>query len=748
MQHLPALIYDLALILASAAVITLIFKKLKQPVVLGYIIAGLLIGPNFNFFPTVIETDGIKTWAEIGVLFLLFGLGLEFSFKKLVKLGGIVVVTAFIGVGMTMLSGYLIGKLLGWHNMDSLFLGGILAIASTTIIIRAFDELGVKSQKFASIVMGVLVVEDLVAVVLMVVLTTVSISRTIEGGEMAISIFKLVFFLVLWFISGIYFLPTFLKGVRNFMSEETLLIISLALCFLMVVFAANAGFSPALGAFVMGSILAETTKAEKIGQSIKSLKNLFGAIFFVSVGMLIDPKMLLEHPAPVILATLILLFAKPFFISMGAIITGQPLKVAVQSGMSLSQIGEFSFIIATLGITLNVTSDFLYPVAVAVSVITTFTTPFMIRLSGPVYKVIDARMPERWKNSLNHYGLGTQIISEASDWRKLLRSYFVNITVYSVIIIATILLCTEYLSPLIAPGEWNSILTTLISLVILSPFLWALAFKKTHRETDANLWIKPAQRGPLFMLLFLRMALAVFYLGFLFDRMFSPIAALAGCITTITLLILFRKKIKTFYGKIELRFLSNLNEREALSKEKGNILTPWDSHMATLELNSLSPFTGKTLMESKLRENFGINVAVIKRGDLIINVPGRDERLYPGDILSVIGTDEQITDFKEYLESALKSAPDPSKIHDVSLHALVVTGFSGLQGKSIRESGIRERMKGLVVGIERNDERILNPESDVVFLMNDIIWLVGDEKRIQVFIKTTEPNELDEGIKE
>jgi monovalent cation:H+ antiporter-2, CPA2 family len=734
MLHLPSLITDLALILGAAAVITLLFKKLKQPVVLGYIIAGLLVGPNFKLFPTVIEIESIRTWADIGVIFLLFSLGLEFSFKKLIKVGGVAVITAFTGVLTTMLSGYGIGKILGWGNMDSLFLGGILAIASTTIIMRAFEELNVKTQKFTNIVLGVLVVEDLVAVVLMVVLSTVAVSRSFAGAEMINSVLKLVFFLVLWFISGIFFLPTLLKRLRNLMNEETLLILSLALCFLMVVLATQAGFSPALGAFIMGSILAETTKAEKIEHLIKSLKNLFGAIFFVSVGMLIDPKMLVLHAGPIIAATFVLLIGKPLFVVMGALASGQPLKIAVQAGMSLSQIGEFSFIIASLGLSLNVTSDFLYPVAVAVSVITTFTTPFMIKFSEPVYRFIEKILPDKWHQQLTAYSAGAEKIKDVSDWKKLIRFYVMNVIVFSVVIITIILLSTHYFYPVLAGYKWGRVITATLTLVMLSPFLWALAFRRTQRQAYANVWMKTSQRGPLVLLLLTRVLLAVFYIGFLFYRLFSSTIAWEGALVSCFILALFSGKIKSFYGKIELRFLTNLNERET-DNAPPETLAPWDTHFTKFELNAQSLYIGKTLLESRIREQFGVNIAKIERGDLTINIPGREERLYPNDILSVIGTDEQLDAFKAHLESKLTTMEYSRSKHNVSLQQMTIGPHSSLLGKSIRRSGIRELTKGLVVGVERNGERIINPESDLIFERNDIIWIVGDEKRIRVLTK-------------
>ncbi len=734
MLHLPTLISDLALILGAAAIVTILFKKLKQPIVLGYIISGLLVGPNFKLIPSVIEIQSIRTWADIGVIFLLFSLGLEFSFKKLLKVGAVAVITAFTGVTTTMLMGYGLGKLLSWGNMDSLFLGGILAIASTTIIMRAFEELNVKTQKYTSVVLGVLVVEDLVAVILMVVLSTVAVSRTFAGAEMMTSAFKLVFFLVLWFISGIFFLPTLLNKLRNLINEETLLIVSLALCFLMVVLATRAGFSPALGAFIMGSILAETTKAEKIEHLILSLKNLFGAIFFVSVGMLIEPKMLVQHALPIALATFVLLVGKPIFVSMGAIASGQPLKIAIQTGMSLSQIGEFSFIIAALGLTLQVTSDFLYPVAVAVSVLTTFSTPYMIQLSEPFYIFINRLLPNKWKHALATYSSGAQRINELSDWKKLLRFYLMNILVFSVIIITIILLSTKYLYPLLSGYHGTRWITAGVTLVLLAPFLWALAFRRTQKEAYANVWSKASQRGPLILLLLSRIFLAVFYIGFLFDRVFSTRIAIEGILLTCLILALFAGKIKAFYGKIESRFLSNLHEREEV-QEQTHELAPWDTHFTKFELSPDSAYVGKTLLESKIREDFGVNIAVIQRGDFSIKIPGRNERLYPNDILSVVATEDQLKKFKTHLDSKTEQVELQRSQQEVSLQQIIISPYSKLLGKTIRHSGIRELTQGLVVGIERRGERIINPESNLIIELHDKIWIVGNEKRIQVLAR-------------
>ncbi|MDB5200811.1 MAG: sodium/hydrogen exchanger [Ferruginibacter sp.] len=732
MLHLPPLIVDLGLILGAAAVVTLIFKKLKQPLVLGYIIAGFFVGPHFHLFPTITEADNIRTWADIGVIFLLFGLGLEFSFKKLVKVGGTAAITAIIEVGATISAGFLIGKLLGWAFMDCIFLGGLLGIASTTIIIRAFDELGVKGQKFTGVVMGVLVIEDLVAVVLLVLLSTVAVSRQFEGAQMISSILKLGFFLILWFLSGIFFIPTFLKRTRKLMNDETMLIVSLALCFGMVILATQAGFSSALGAFIMGSILAETMEGKKIEHLLMPVKDLFGAIFFVSVGMLIDPQILVLHTWPIIAGTLLLLLGKPLFVTLGAVLSGQPVKTSIQAGMSLSQIGEFSFIIATLGVTLKETSDFLYPIAVAISVITAFTTPYMIRLSGPLHLLVEKMLPVKWKEGLQRYSAGAQTITSVSDWRKVLRSYALNTLTNAVIILSIIFLALRYLQPVFASNVWGALITVAITLLFLSPFLWALTVRRTEKEAHARVWQQKKFRGPLVMLELLRIGLAVFFIGFLCDRLFSQHIALYVSIAMVALLIVFSRKLQSYYIKIEERFLKNLNEQEQAKKNPAGELAPWDAHISEFDITSNSGLAGKSLEALSLREQFGVNVAMIERGNRLISTPGKDEFVFPGDRLSAIGTDEQLQAFRMFADAALGTDNRRQQKQEVVLKYLAVHPGSPYIGQSIRASGLREHAKGIIVGIGRGSERILNPPGTMQILENDIIWIVGNYKRLML----------------
>lgn len=735
MSHLPAQIQDLALILAIAGVTTLLFKKLKQPVVLGYILAGLLVGPNFALLPTISDTPGIKVWADIGVIFLLFSLGLEFSFKKLVKIGGTSGVTGIFEIICMVGLGFLTGKLLGWPTMDCIFLGGIIAISSTTIIIRAFDELGVKTRKFAGLVMGVLVIEDVMAVLLMVLLSTVAVSREFAGIEMLYSVLKLVFFLALWFIFGIFLIPGFLKWGRKLMNDETMLVISLGLCLLMVVLATYAGFSAPLGAFIMGSILAETPQAEKIEHLVQPVKNLFGAIFFVSVGLLIEPQLLIKYIGPVLILSAVVIIGKTVNVTLGALISGQPLKQSIQAGMSLAQIGEFSFIIATLGVKLQVTSQYLYPIAVGVSVITTFTTPYMIRLADPFFNWLAPRLPMKWRTAINQYSTGAQTIQAESDWRIVLRSYLVVMATNSVVVIALIFLSTTYLLPLLResiPGTiLPAIITFVITLAATAPFFWGLAIRRLHSLAYRNLWLdKKYNHGPLVMLEVVRNLLLVVLVGFMVNLLFNTLVALVAILPVIgVVLFVFARRLNSFYARIEKRFLSNLHQREQMQSGGSGDLSPWDAHIAYFTMPAESTVVGKSLQQLAWRENFGINIAYIERGSITITAPARTDVLYPFDKIAVIGTDVQLEQFRIVLETA--TLPGQNGNEEITLNKIIVDEHTALRGKTIRASGIREMTNGVVVGIERGGRRILNPDSTTVFEWDDIVWIVGDRKKIE-----------------
>ncbi len=726
--HLEPLITDLGLILMTAGIAVLLFKKLKQPLVLGYLIAGFLAGNNFDFFPTIRDTKSVEVWAEIGIIFLLFSLGLEFSFKKLIKVGGTASITAITQISFMIFLGYFVGQLLDWSKMDSLFLGVILSISSTTIILKSFDELGIKVQRFVGNVIGALIVQDIIAILLMVLLSTIAVSENFSGGELIQSILKLVFFLVLWFLSGIFIIPTVLKKAKHLLTDEMLLIISIALCLLMVILAANVGFSPALGAFIMGSIIAETTQAEHIEHLVKPVKDLFGAVFFVSVGMLIDPHTLVEHAIPVLILSLVTIFGQSISSTIGCLLSGQPLKESVQTGMSLSQIGEFSFIIATLGITLQVTSSFLYPIVVAVSAMTTFSTPYMIKLSGPFSDFLSRKLPRKWLKRIERYSASTQAIKTVNNWKTVINAYLTQVVIHSIIIVAVILLSSRFILPLVKEYPFGAAIGALITLFFLAPFLWALSLRRVAVAEVSILLEERKSRGPMAMLFLFRILIAIVYIGLLLNIFFSPKTALVAFVVAIILYFLFQKRLNHQYHKIENHFLSNLNDREiSKAKRSRSDLSPWDGHMAVFDIAAESNIAGETLKKLQLREQLGINIASIKRGEITIHIPDANERIFPGDEVFVIGNDAQVQEFKKYLDQHEIEATPEIREPDIVLRQIELKNHAFI-GKSIKESKLREKTKGLVVGIEKRGQRFMNPESNVLLEKDDILWIVGDKK--------------------
>lgn len=749
MSHLPTLITDLALILVSAGIVTLIFKKLRQPLVLGYIVAGFIAGPHVSFTPTVIDTANIQTWADIGVVFLLFALGLDFSFKKLMKVGGPAIIAAITIITGMVILGMLVGSVMGWKRMDCIFLGGMLAMSSTSIIYKALEDMGLRTQRFAGLVLGILVIEDLVAVVLMVLLSTMAVKNNFEGAEMVFSIAKLFFFLMLWFIIGIFIIPTFFKRTKLLMNEETMLIVALGLCFLMVVAATQVGFSSALGAFVMGSILAETMEAEKIGHLVKPVKDLFAAIFFVSVGMMVDPGMIREYMGPIILITLTVLTGQSLLGTLGVVLAGQPLKVAMQCGFCLSQIGEFAFIIASLGLSLGVTDSFLYPIVVAVSVITTFLTPYMMRLSEPAYPFVEKRLPVKWKKLLDRYTSGAEVVNQENNWKKLLVALTRIVVVYSVILIAELILAFSLLLPFIRthiPGIWGNILAAVLIVTCMAPFLRAIVAKKNHSVEFQILWQDNRfNRGYLVSLIVFRFVLAMLFVMFVISALFKiSVGLLIGIAGMAVAGMIYSRYLKKQSILIERRFLRNLNIRDISARPKGKTMPRFagnllsrDLHMADFIVPADSKWAGNSLSELGLKTRFGIQVVAIFRGNYCLNIPGGRERIFPQDRIQVIGSDEQLLKFGGQLEQQLLQGEDCDLSQsEVNLRQFIVDADSAFLGKTIGESGIRERYKCLIVGMERGDGSLHDPTATTRFEEGDLVWIVGEDANIYKLIHT------------
>ena len=741
MSQLTPLISDLALILICAGIMTLIFKKLKQPLVLGYIVAGFICTPHFKFTPSVVDSASIHIWSEIGVIFLLFALGLEFSFKKLMKVGGSAVISACTIIFCMILVGVFVGWTFGWNHMDCIYLGGMLAMSSTTIIYKAFDDMGLRQQRFAGLVLSILILEDILAIVLMVMLSTMAVSQNFEGGEMVYSILKLLFFLILWFVVGIYGIPLFLKRVRKLMSDETLLIVSLALCFGMVYLAALVGFSPAFGAFIMGSILSETIESEHIGKLVSPVKDLFGAIFFVSVGMMVDPAMIVEYKYQILVIVLAVLLGQTIFGTTGVLLSGQPLKTAMQCGFSLTQIGEFAFIIASLGVSLKVTSHFLYPIVVAVSVITTFLTPYMIRLAVPAYNVIDKYMPSRWRRLLDRYSSGASVANHSNNWKKLVIAIIRIVLIYAVLSIAVTALFLHFIVPLATDmlGDlWGRILGAALTIAAIAPFLRAMIMKKNRSEEFKSLWSDSRfNHAPLISIILLRIVIAIGFIVFIIENLFRASAALmVGIAIIVVCAMILSRFLKKQSIVLERTFVRNLHYKEIQQEylgekqpEYAGRLLDRDLHLSDFLIPAESAWAGKTLRELDLGKKYDVHVASIIRGKHRLNIPDGNTCIFPNDLIQVIGTDEQLSLFASVAEKAIHTYDDEDfGKHEMKLKQFVVAKDSPFVGHSIIECGIRNKYHCLVVGIESAGEDVLRtPQVHMPLKEDDVVWVVGEE---------------------
>ena len=753
-MNIPPLIADLALILISAGLTTILFKFLKQPVVLGYIVAGCLVSSQISLTPTVTGVSDIGTWADIGVIFLLFTLGLDFSFKKLLKVGRPAIIAALVVVSFMIILGFLVGLALGWGMTNSLLLGGMVSMSSTAIIIKAFDDLGLRSQKFAKLVFGILIFEDLIAIVLMVLISTIAVGKSFEGTELLMGILKLGFFLVVWLIAGIYFVPIILQKARRVLNDETLLVFSLGLCFGMVMFAIHVGFSSALGAFVMGSVLAETLEAERIERLVSPVKDLFGAIFFVSVGMMVDFNIIIEYAFPIFVLTLTVVIGQIAFSSFGLILSGQTLKTSIQSGFCLTQIGEFAFIIAMLGTNLGIIDEFIYPVIVAVSVITIFVTPYMMRLTEPAYNFIERKLPEQWNLAIERRAAaGTNVVRSENMWHSLLAQIMKIVAVYSILTIAIIILSTKYFIPFlrtIIPGVWGNLIGAAITILLISPMLRAMIWKKNHSIEYKYLWsANKFNRTPLVILIVLRFVLAFSFVTFVLMRTFdAKIGLLVFVACVLVLLMVLSKRLKLYSINIERKFLHNLNSREyAQSKKAIQEASVFDKKQISSQLNTLevhlsdylveqdAACAGKTLRELNFRQRFGVHVVSILRGKQRINIPGGNQQLFPMDKILVLGTDEQLKLIHEELN--LKKIVEEESVN-VRIEQFEIDKHSPLIGKTLQSSGIREDGRCTVVGIERNGIQTMNPESQTLFCEGDLIWVVGEPESLRKLILSSE----------
>ena len=748
MSELPTLINDLALILIVAGIVTLVFKKLCQPLVLGYVVAGFLVSPHMPYTMSVIDSANIKTWADIGVMFLLFSLGLDFSFKKIVKMGVSPVISACTIIFCMMMLGIVVGHGFGWERMDCIFLGGMLAMSSTTIIYKALDDMGLRQQKFAGMVMSVLILEDILAIVMMVMLSAIAVGSSPDGGQMVGSIVKIVFFLVLWFVVGIFLVPWFLRSVRKLINSETLLIVALGLCCFMAVLSTKVGFSSAFGAFVMGSILAETIEAERIAKLVEPVKNLFGAIFFVSVGMLVDPNVIVSYAVPIVVLVITILIGQAVFGTIAFMLGGQSLKSAMRCGFSMAQIGEFSFIIASLGLSLGVIGKFLYPVVVAVSVITTFLTPYMIRLSVPCYGLLERRLPKRWVRAMNNTALSHPSSGHSNKWKSLLWQMTRITVVYSILTSAAITLMLMFFLPFIRhvmPGMhwWANGICGVLTVLVISPFLRAMVMKKNHSEEFRALWSESRlNRLPLLVTILVRVLVAVAFIFYVCNYLSRFTNALMISIAAaVVLIMVLSRRLKRSSILMERMFVLNLRSRDieaqVLGRKKplyeGHLLDR-NIHIGEFDVPEDTAWAGRSLCSLQLRNTFGVMVSSILRGHQRINIPNGDNVVYPGDRIQVIGNDDQLAVFGKAVSGDVVE-PDPEiEKREMRLRQMVIDGRSQFVGKTLRESGIRDEYNCMVVGLEEGKENLSVIDPSRRFVKGDIIWVVGEEDALRRLI--------------
>jgi len=741
MSELSPFLFDLTLILVAAGVFSLLFKWLKQPAVLSYIIAGVVL--SFYISLKDGEYEQLVNWAEVGIIFLLFGLGLEFSFKKLMKVGNTAIIAALFIIFSMISLGYLTGLGFGWSSTKSLFLGAMICMSSTMIIIKVFEDMKLTNKNFAGIVFGILVIEDLVAVLLMVLLSTVAVGRKVESMEMLGSFFKLIGFLVFWFLLGTFLIPTFLRKTKRFLNDETMLIVVAAFCTGMVYLATRAGFSSALGAFVMGSILAETIDSERIEKLIHPIKDFFGAIFFVSVGMMVQLASLGEYIVRILIISIVVIVGQTLSATGGVLLSGQNLKTAVFSGFSLSQIGEFSYIIAALGLSLGVIDSSMYQIIVSSSILTIFVSPYLMKSANPAYKFLEKTLPQTWQDSLNKDS-SAHPVNEQSLWKKLLKDMATMVAIYFIACVIIVYLSLLYGAPFMQrflPGIKGNLVVAVVVISFLAPFMRAIIIKKDRSAEFRQLWSENKNnRGPLIFTILIRVLLCAGLIMFVLFKLFHTHFVLAFTLAIIFLMaFVVSSHLKAGSISIERRFKENFHEKEKFRESKApltkgfvNHVLARDLHLADFAILPSYPVVGKTLKEFHFRQLFGMSIVTIVRGNTRINIPNGNERIFPGDHIVLLGTDSQMDIFQKRIEEHTKKyeIQEHEPLPEVQMKQIQIGSESHLIGKTIRTSGIQEKNDCLLIGIERNNTSMRNPDLDLKLEEGDILWLIGENSNI------------------
>lgn len=702
LHEIPALIIDLTIILVIAAGTTLLCKKIHLPSVLGYILAGFLAGPVVDFLPTIQDRGGIEVWSDIGVIFLMFGLGLEFSLHKLAEVGGPGLLSAGIQAAGMGGVGVLLGLALGWGPMNSLFLGVMLAMSSTMITMKNVEDLGMKEEKFAGLAMGTLVIEDLLAIFAMVVLSTIAVSQSISGWALAQEI----------------------------------------------------GLSTELGAFLAGSLLAGTVHAERVEHLVTPCKHLFGAVFFVSVGFMVQPAMIAQYIGPILLLSGAAIIGKLLFLTLGGLAAGQPLGVCLPAAAAQTQVGEFSFILAGLGQSLSVTGAFLYPVIVAVSVITTFTTPFLLRLAGPLQRGLERVLPQRCLAALDRYcqARGREKGEEGRDWTRFLQGYGRAFALYGVLAVGVILLGTQQLLPLLgdwlAPRWWLAELLTAGVIYLALAFLLPAMLRMKKRYFTA-LWLeKVSNRVILSGLMALRLGAAALLAAapavILFQA--SPLWMSVAALPVIWMAT-HSDRLAGRYLEVEARFLANFNERKLAQRfgqgeEEVHLWLTQQLYVIPLVCPPDWAQGGKTLHDLDWGRRDHVSVLKVRRGQTHWNIPEGNVALAGGDQLVVMGSQRQVENFcLQRAEEGLTPAGELMTLKDYiasqqdipEAKQLLCCGVSldktmPQAGKSVRDSGIKGDWSALLIGLERDLLPIPSPDPSLTLRDGDLLWVMGSQE--------------------
>lgn len=717
-MHQTVLIEDLAVVLCVAAIVIVLFQKIKQPTVLGYLIAGLIVGPYTPPFSLIDDESEIRLLAELGVIFLMFSLGLEFTFDKIKRLGFPAIIIAVVEVFCMLFIGFFSGLWLGWSQYESLLLGAALSISSTTIIIKALEEFHLKRYSFAQLMVGVLLIEDLLAILLLVYVSTTGAQGSVFSWEIVITSLKLLLAISSWFLIGYFAMPFIMRRIQHYINAETLTIISIGLCLFLSAVAAYFEYSTALGAFIMGSILAETPLAHRIETLTLPIRDVFAAVFFVSVGMLIDPNLILAYWEYVLILSLITIVGKILTSGIGALIAGQSVADSIRIGFSMAQIGEFSFIIIGIGSTVKTTDDSIYPIIVAISVITTFTTPYFVHLAMRFSGAANDAIPLAWQTKLKAYREylykteGEERSYQGWSGKNIIR-FIINGIIVAIIAVASSQVIIQRFLPVINEQWPFQFLFWLIVFLGMSPFIWAMLFAhhpKGNRTFGKILaWI----------ITFSELALLV-SLYFTFPLLIVPIALILFGIFKLSY-----HNLKICYAWFEKNLINNLTKEHEIDEKMLQTLAPWDNELARIKIAGSFPYIGQRLEECHLRTSFGINIVAIKRASKTIWLPDAKERLLPEDEIVIVGEKDEIDEFSIFAQRLEESATEISvEQPNVLVQTVCLTPGHLLINKVISDPEVKNALQGLIVGLDRQGQHILNPKPSTKLNEGDVLLVI------------------------